>query len=395
MTAMPALPLSTLRYAIDASGIATITFDAPGARVNTMSLAWQRDLADVADRLVRDKERIAGVLLESAKRSFFAGADLRRLLDFRADDAAVCFAEIEAMKASLRRIETLGRPVVSLLCGSALGGGWDVALAGHARFALDDERIRFGSPEVTLGLVPGTGSITRTVRKLGLLAAQPWLIEGQLFGPREAMQLGWVDGLGASVDDVRAQAVAWIAAHPDAVQPWDRPDYRMPGGPMEGAKVTATLATLPAAIARGTRGLYPAPQAILESMVEGALVDFDTALRIESRKLAKVMVGEVAKNIDRGLLLRLERSEGECVSRARRRAHGASAWAGRPPGRGAGSRARGDARRGRFLGADRARRARRRLARARWRRRRERGDGALRCRRLRFAEAAPARRTEQ
>ena len=130
------------------------------------------------------------------KSTFFAGAALKHVLTLTAADAAPGFAEIEAIKASYRKIETLGRPVVAILNGAALGGGWEVALAAHARFALDDAAIRFGMPEVTLGLIPGATGITKTVRKLGLLAAQPYLIEGKLFGPREAVELGWVDGLG-------------------------------------------------------------------------------------------------------------------------------------------------------------------------------------------------------
>ncbi len=289
--------MKTIRYDIDAAGIATVTFDAPDAPVNTMTQEWQDDLAEVAAQLVRDKERIKGVLLASAKSTFFAGAALKYLLTLKAEDAAPGFAGIEATKASYRKIETLGRPVVALLNGAALGGGWEVALAAHARFAIDDAAIRFGMPEVTLGLIPGATGITKTVRQLGLLAAQPYLLEGKLFGPREAVELGWVDGLGADVAELKAQALAWIAEHPDAQQPWDRRDYRMPGGTPDQPKVAAALSVAPAMLLRKTRGLYPATEAILETMVEGARVDYDTATRIESRKLAKVMVTQTAKNM--------------------------------------------------------------------------------------------------
>ena len=289
--------METLRYELGADGIATITFDAPDAPVNTMTLGWQHDLAEAAAAVVRDKERVKGVLLASAKATFFAGAALKHVLTLKADDAVAGFAEIEALKATYRKLETLGRPVVALLAGSALGGGWEVALVGHARFALDDEAIRFGMPEVTLGLIPGATGITKTVRHLGLLAAQPYLIEGRLFGPREALEIGWVDGLARDATDLRAQAIAWIAANPEAVQPWDRRDYRMPGGSPASPKLAAAIAVAPAVLAQKTRGLYPATQAILETMVEGALVDYDTATRIESRKLARVMVGQNAKNM--------------------------------------------------------------------------------------------------
>ncbi len=289
--------MNTLRYELDADGIATITFDAPGSPVNTMTREWQLDLAEAAAQLVRDNARIKGVLLASAKSTFFAGAALKHVMTLTAEDAAPGFAEIQAMKASFRSIETMGRPVVALLNGAALGGGWEVALIGHARFSLDDPKIQFGTPEVTLGLIPGATGITKTVRKLGLVAAQPYLLEGKLFGPREAVELGWVDGLGADMADLRARAIEWIGANSDAKQPWERRDYKMPGGSPTSPNVAAGLAVAPAMLLQKTRGLYPAAEAILEVMVEGALVDYDTATRIESRKLAKIMVGQNAKNM--------------------------------------------------------------------------------------------------
>ena len=289
--------MRTIRYELDADGIATITFDAPDSAVNTMTREWQADLAEAAAAVVRDKNRIRGMLLASAKSTFFAGAALKSVLALEAKDAAPGFAEIEALKRTYRTLETLGRPVVALLAGSALGGGWEVALIAHARFALDDATIRFGMPEVSLGLIPGATGITKTVRHLGLVAAQPYLLEGKLFGPREAHEIGWIDGLASESGELRAQALAWIAAHPDAMQPFDRKDYRMPGGSPLVPKIAAALAVAPAMLTQKTRGLYPATQAILETMVEGALVDYDTATRIESRKLAKVMVGQTAKNM--------------------------------------------------------------------------------------------------
>jgi 3-hydroxyacyl-CoA dehydrogenase/enoyl-CoA hydratase/3-hydroxybutyryl-CoA epimerase len=313
--------MRSLRYELADDGIATITFDAPDAAVNTMTLEWQHDLAEAAAAALHDKERIKGVLLASAKSTFFAGAALKHVLTLTEEDAKPGFAEIEALKKTYRTLETLGRPVVSLLTGSALGGGWEVALIGHARFALADEKIRFGMPEVSLGLIPGATGITKTVRHLGLMAAQPYLIEGRLFGPREGREIGWIDGLAASVSDLRAQALAWIAGHPDAVQPWDLRSYRLPGGSPASAKIAAAIAVAPAVLAQKSRGLYPAPQAVLEAMVEGALVDYDTATRIESRKLAKIMVGQNAKNMISAFFF-----DAQAIRSGRARPKGFAAW---------------------------------------------------------------------
>jgi 3-hydroxyacyl-CoA dehydrogenase/enoyl-CoA hydratase/3-hydroxybutyryl-CoA epimerase len=313
--------METLRYEIDADRILTITFDAPGAAVNTMTDAWQRDLIAAASQAVADKDKIRGVLLASAKPTFFAGAALRHVLQLGEGDVVPGFRGIQALTAAYRALETLGRPVVTLLNGSALGGGWEVALVGHARFALDDPKIRFGMPEVTLGLIPGATGITKTVRRFGLMDARPYLLEGKLFGAREALETGWIDGLATSPDDLRAQALAWIDAHPDAVQPWDRKDYRMPGGTPASPKIAAALAVAPAMLAQKTRGLYPATQAILEAMVEGALVDFDAAVRIEARKLARVMVGQTAKNMIQAFFFDLQ-----AIRSGKARPQGFPAW---------------------------------------------------------------------
>jgi len=289
--------MQNIRYQLDAQGIATLTFDEPGSPVNTMTLQWQQEMIEAVELLLRDKDRIKGVLLTSAKTTFFAGAELKGVLTLTPADAPEAFARIEALKKSFRRLETMGRPVVALLNGTALGGGWEVALAAHARFALDDRKIQFGTPEVSLGLIPGATGITKTVRLLGLMGANPYLVEGKLFDPRQALELGMVQGLGGSVDELRTLALAWIAEHPDAVQAWDRKDYKMPGGTPSNPKIAMGLVVAPAMLAAKTRGLYPAPQAILETMVEGAMVDYDTATRIESRKLARIMVGQNAKNM--------------------------------------------------------------------------------------------------
>ena len=288
---------STLRYELSPQGIATVTFDEPGSPVNTMKPEWQTDMLALADQLQADQAVLQGVLLTSAKTTFFAGADLKGVLKLQASDAAAGFVGIEAVKKAFRRIETMGKPVVALLQGAALGGGWEVALIAHARFALDKPSIMFGLPEVTLGLIPGATGITKMTRLLGLMAAQPYLMEGKLFNPSEALSLGLVDGLASSPEQLMGLALAFIHDNPQAQQPWDRKGYKMPGGSVNSPALANGLAVAPAMLFNKTHGLYPAAQAILECMVEGAQVDYDTATRIESRKLAKVMVSQTTKNM--------------------------------------------------------------------------------------------------
>jgi 3-hydroxyacyl-CoA dehydrogenase/enoyl-CoA hydratase/3-hydroxybutyryl-CoA epimerase len=187
--------------------------------------------------------------------------------------------------------------VVALLQGAALGGGWEVALIAHTRFALDKPSTMFGLPEVTLGLIPGATGITKMTRLLGLMAAQPYLMEGKLFNPNEALSLGLVDGLASSPEQLLELGLGYIHDNPQAQQPWDRKGYKMPGGSVNSPALANGLSVAPAMLFNKTHGLYPAAQAILECMVEGAQVDYDTATRIESRKLAKVMVSQTTKNM--------------------------------------------------------------------------------------------------
>jgi 3-hydroxyacyl-CoA dehydrogenase/enoyl-CoA hydratase/3-hydroxybutyryl-CoA epimerase len=292
--------MKTISYSL-ADGIATITFDEPNSPVNTMCLQWQDDMADVAAQVAKDKDAIKGILLASAKSTFFAGADLKATMRITPADAQKVYAEIERLKKNMRFLETLGKPVVSLLNGTALGGGWEVALIGHHRIATANPKTQFGLPEVTLGLIPGAGGITKMTRQLGLLAAQPYVLESKLFGPEEAQKLGLVHELVASDDQLRPRALAHIAAaqgQPEAAQHlWDRKDYKMPGGTPSNPKIAGMLSVAPAVLKQKTRGLYPAPEAALAAMVEGAMVDFDTAMRIESRYLAGLMTSQVARNM--------------------------------------------------------------------------------------------------
>ena len=290
--------MKTIQYAL-VDGIATITFDEPNSPVNTMCLQWQEDLTTVAGQVLKDKDAIKGILLASAKSTFFAGADLKGTMRLKPSDAPLVYTEIERLKANFRAIETLGKPVVSLINGTALGGGWEVALVGHHRIAIDDKKIQLGLPEVTLGLLPGACGVTKMTRHLGLMGAQPYLVEGKTFSPSEAKGMGLVHDLVApgpdAQNEMRAKALAWIAANPSAQHPWEAKGYKVPGGLPSSPAVAQMLAVAPAVIKKQTRGLYPAPEAIIACMVEGLQVDIETALRLESRALAKLMTGSNAK----------------------------------------------------------------------------------------------------
>src|SRR5574337_1970296 len=194
--------MNTIRYDLT-DGILPLTFDEPSSAVNTMCQQWQQDLTEAVAQVVRDKEQIRGIVLTSAKSTFFAGADLKGTMRLQPGDAPRLFAEIEQTKKNFRLLETLAKPVVSCINGAALGGGWEVALVGHYRIAVDDPKIRLGLPELTLGLIPGASGITKMVRLLGLAGAQPYILESRLFNPREALELGLVHELVADAAKLR------------------------------------------------------------------------------------------------------------------------------------------------------------------------------------------------
>ncbi len=283
----------------DGEGIVTLTMDDPDQPVNTMNDTWSSAYEAAIDRLEAERDTVAGVVLTSAKTSFFAGGDLRIMREASPEHAPDLAANIDRIKALMRRVETLGRPVVAAVNGSALGGGLEVALATHHRIVLDRPDVRLGVPEVTLGLIPGGGGVTRLVRMLGLQPAlMDWILTGRRYGAAEAVEKGVADELAASPEELLGAAKAWIRANPGATQPWDVEGFRIPGGGANHPKVAAHLPAYAANLRKQTKGApMPAPRAALAAAVEGSLVDVDTATRIETRYLVSVMTGQVAKNM--------------------------------------------------------------------------------------------------
>ncbi|GGV82221.1 3-hydroxyacyl-CoA dehydrogenase NAD-binding domain-containing protein [Streptomyces thermoviolaceus] len=290
---------TTIRWEQDDTGVVTLVLDDPNQSANTMNQAFRDSLAAVADRLEAEKDTIRGVIVTSAKKTFFAGGDLRELVRVTPDDAQDLLDGGLALKRNLRRIETLGKPVVAAINGAALGGGYEIALACHHRIALDAPGSRIGCPEVTLGLLPGGGGVVRTVRLLGITdALLKVLLQGTRYSPRRALDNGLVDEVADTPEDMIARARAFIDAHPTSQQPWDRPGYKIPGGTPSHPKLAADLPAFPANLRKQTNGApYPASRAILAAAVEGAQVDFETAQVVESRYFVELATGQTAKNM--------------------------------------------------------------------------------------------------
>ena len=286
-----------IRYEKGQDQIVVLTLDMPGQSANTMNAAYREAMAATLTRLEAEKNEIAGVVITSAKKTFFAGGDLNELIKVDKTHAKAFYDSVLVLKAQLRRLETLGKPVVAAINGAALGGGWEICLACHHRVALDDKSVQLGLPEVTLGLLPGGGGVVRMVRMLGLEKALPYLLEGKKVRPAQALQAGLIDELAADREALLAQARAWVLANPDVRQPWDNKGYAIPGGTPSHPKVAQMLAIAPSILRSKTQGCFPAPEKILCAAVEGAQVDFDTAHLIETRYFTELVTGQVAKNM--------------------------------------------------------------------------------------------------
>ena len=290
---------STIRWEQDDTGVVTLVLDDPAQSANTMNAAFIRSIGEIADRAEAEKDTIRGIIVTSAKKTFFAGGDLKDMIRATPEQAQEIFERGLAIKKALRRIETLGKPVVAAINGAALGGGYEIALACHHRIALDAPGSKIGLPEVTLGLLPAGGGVTRTVRLLGVTdALLKLLLKGTQYSPRRALDNGLVHAVAETPEQMLVDARAFIDAHPESVQPWDVKGYRIPGGTPAHPKFAANLPAFPANLKKQTSGApYPAPRNILAAAVEGSQVDFETAQVIEARYFTELVTGQIAKNM--------------------------------------------------------------------------------------------------
>ncbi|SEE41316.1 3-hydroxyacyl-CoA dehydrogenase NAD-binding domain-containing protein [Pseudomonas migulae] len=291
--------MNAFNYEKDVDGIVTITMDMPGP-VNAMNQLY-RDTMNATLQRLEQESGLIGVVIASAKSTFFAGGDLNELTDFKPGDEADFQAKIELTKNDLRRLERLPVPVVAAINGAALGGGFEIVLACNYRVLLNQSGTVVGLPEVSLGLLPGAGGIVRLVNTLGLEKTLPLLLEGKRLKPVEALGLGLVNELVERGDALVPAAKAWIKAQVSnelaSVQPWDRKGHKIPGGTVQQPNVAQMLSGALAMTAKNTRGLLPAPERILAVAAESTLLDFDAALIVETRGLTFLAGSVQAKNI--------------------------------------------------------------------------------------------------
>ncbi|WP_226621994.1 3-hydroxyacyl-CoA dehydrogenase NAD-binding domain-containing protein [Alloyangia pacifica] len=301
-------------------GVCTIAWDTPGKSMNVMSLEALSELDALVSGALEDKS-VRGIVITSAKPGSFAGGmDLNTLAAMRQaagdDPAQGIFEGIMGLHAVLRRIERAGmdaaheggKPIACALPGTALGIGYELALACHRIFAAPNPRAKIGLPEIKVGLFPGAGGTTRLVRRLGAMGAAPYLLEGTLLAPEKAKAAGLIDEIA---EDPLATARDWVlqAAPEDLVKPWDRKGFKLPGGGPYHPAGFMTFLGASAMVNGKTKGVYPAAKALVSAVYEGAQVPFDTALRIEARWFTHVMLDPSSSAMIRTLFVGKEALE--------------------------------------------------------------------------------------
>lgn len=287
--------MSSICLQQDDAGIVHLIFDKDNATVNLLDRVFIDDYIATINSL--KNMNFTGVILRSAKQSFFAGGDITELSRNADLDVAESYSLLSSLKAAVRWLETCGKPVVACINGAALGSGWELALACHHRIALS-KKVVLGLPEVTLGLIPGVGGVVRMTRLLGLEAAMPYLLKGKRFDCQQGFAQGLIDQIATSNVQMMALATNWILSQSEPVsQCFDVKGYQLPGGNVSDSHMTGMIATAPAKLKKKTQGNQPAPEAILAVMIESAQVDIETALRVETRYFINVIRGQVAKNM--------------------------------------------------------------------------------------------------
>jgi 3-hydroxyacyl-CoA dehydrogenase/enoyl-CoA hydratase/3-hydroxybutyryl-CoA epimerase len=308
--------MANFKLDVDGDGIAVITWDMADRSMNVITTEVIEELGTLVDKVAADSA-IKGAVATSGKDAFCGGADLTmlegmgavfaNLVRTKGEEAAAAFVFDESRKLSqvYRRLETSGKPWVCALNGTAMGGGFEFALACHYRVATDNPRTRLGLPEIKVGLFPGAGGTQRVARMLPPADALQFLLKGEQLKVDRAKAMKLIDAVVPQGDLIKA-AKDWIKAGGKAKAPWDTEGFRLPGGPVYSK---AGMMTFPAANAiyrRETYDNYPAARAILQVVYEGLQVPFDTALRIESRWFAKILRSPEAAAMIRSLFVSMQ-----------------------------------------------------------------------------------------
>ncbi|MCY4334106.1 MAG: 3-hydroxyacyl-CoA dehydrogenase NAD-binding domain-containing protein [Litoreibacter sp.] len=304
----------------DADGVATIVWDTVNKSMNVMNEQGFRDLDALIDQALAD-DAVKGVIITSGKEGSFAGGmDLNviaKMKESAGDNPAQGLMDgLMECHGVLRKIERGGmddknkggKPIACAMQGTGLGIGFEIPLSCHRIFVADNPKAKIGLPEIMVGIFPGMGGTTRLVRKMGAMAASPFLLEGKLSDPNKAKMAGLVDEV-VPADELLAKAKEWVLSEPSIVKPWDEKGYKMPGGAPYHPAGFMTFVGASAMVNGKTQGVYPAAKALLSAVYEGAMVPFDTAIKIEARWFTNVLMNPSSSNMIRSLFINKEALE--------------------------------------------------------------------------------------
>lgn len=297
-----------IRYSVDADGVALLVWDMEGHNANIMNDQSLAAFEAAIERVVADPA-VKGAVMSSAKRGIFiAGADLKQLesIAFGAKDPVELNKSLGELGRVIRKMETCGKPFAVAIEGAAMGGGLEICLGAHYRVMVDDARTQIGLPESQLGLLPGAGGTQRLPRLIGLQAAMGLLTQGTSLNAAKAKELGVVHALAPAGEVVEA-ARQWILTVGDPVAPWDKKNFRIPGGGMENPNHNNMMMVSVAMFRANTYGNYPAGVAIMACIAEGVRVPLDVGLDIERRYFVQLLVDPTAGNMVRTNFLSMEK----------------------------------------------------------------------------------------
>jgi 3-hydroxyacyl-CoA dehydrogenase/enoyl-CoA hydratase/3-hydroxybutyryl-CoA epimerase len=300
----------------DADGIALVTWDMPGKSMNVFTVEVMQELNAIIDQVVADAAIKGAVFTSGKKGSFSGGADLsmiKGLFDtYAAEKAAnpdkaveILFDMSGKMSGVFRKLETCGKPWVSAINGTCMGGAFELSLACHGRVAADDEAVKMALPEVKVGIFPGAGGTQRVARLANTQDALQMMTTGSNLTPAKAKAMGLIHAV-APADGLIDAAKAMLKGGLKPVQPWDEKGFKAPGGAVYSAAGAQLWPAASAILRRETNMNYPGAQAILKCVYEGLLVPFDTGLKIEQRYFTQVLRSTEAGMMIRSLFISLQ-----------------------------------------------------------------------------------------
>ena len=314
--------MTDFTYELHDDGVAVVTWDVSGKSMNVLTREAFSLVDEFIDRALAD-DNVKGVVITSGKETFAGGMDLNVLATIRDeagdDPAPALFDFVMNGHRIMRKLERAGldpktnkggKPVACAIPGLCAGIGTEIALSCHRRFMADTPKGKIGLPEILVGLFPGGGGTTRYSRMVGAMAAAPVLLEGRMLDPKKAKSAQLIDEV-VPANELLNRAKEWVlnATDADIVKPWDQKGWKMPGGAPYHPAGFMTFVGASAMINGRTKGVYPAAKALLSSIYEGALVPFDTALKVEARWFTKILMDPTSGAMIRSLFINKEALE--------------------------------------------------------------------------------------